>query len=202
MHKVIEPKIMYFGTPVVFVSTLNEDSTPNLAPISSAWWLGNSCMIGMGTRSKTVENLRREKQCVLNLPSADMVDVVDRLALTTGKNPVPEYKTKMNFIYEPSKFERAGLTKTDSELVNAPGVMECPVQLEGLLKREHHFGSEDSYLAGFEIEILRVHIEENLLNPGKRHYIDPDKWKPLIMNFLEFYGTGEKIYPSRLAEVF
>ena len=202
MHKTIEPKIMYFGTPVVLVSTLNEDGTPNLAPISSAWWLGNSCMIGVGTRSKTVENLRREKQCVLNLPSAEMVDAVDRLALTTGKNPVPDYKTKMNFIYEPFKFERAGLTKIESELVNSPRVLECPVHLEGLVKREHHFGSESSNLAGFEIEILRVHIEESLLNSDKRHHIDPDKWKPLIMSFCEFYGTGNKLHPSRLAEVF
>ena len=202
MHKVIQPKIMYFGTPVILISTLNEDGTPNLAPISSAWWLGQNCMIGMGTSSKTVENLRREKQCVLNLPSADMVDVVDHLALTTGKNPIPEYKTKMKFIYEPNKFERAGLTKMESELVNAPRAKECPVHLEALVKREHHFGGENSKLAGIELEIIRTHIEEDLLNSEKRHYIDSDKWKPLIMIFCEFYGTGNKIHRSRLAEVF
>lgn len=202
MHKVIQPKIMYFGTPVVLISTLNEDGTPNLAPISSAWWLGQNCMIGMGTSSKTVENLRREKQCVLNLPSADMVNAVDCLALTTGKNPIPEYKNKMNFIYEPNKFERAGLTKMDSELVNAPRAKECPVHLEALVKREHHFGNENSKLAGIELEIIRMHIEEELLNSEKRHYIDSDKWKPLIMSFCEFYGTGNKIHRSRLAEVF
>ncbi|KAB2842628.1 MAG: flavin reductase family protein [Melioribacteraceae bacterium] len=202
MHKVIQPKIMYFGTPVVLVSTLNEDGTANLAPISSAWWLGQNCMLGIGTRSKTVENLLREKQCVLNLPSANMVDAVDRLALTTGKNPVPDYKTKMNFIYEPNKFERAGLTQIESELVNAPRAKECPVHLEAIVQRIHHFGKEDSNLAGIEVEIIRVHIEEELLNSEKRHYIDSDKWKPLIMSFCEFYGTGNKIHRSRLAEVF
>jgi len=39
MHKTIDPKIFYFGTPVVLISTLNENGTPNLAPMSSAWWL-------------------------------------------------------------------------------------------------------------------------------------------------------------------
>lgn len=202
MHKVINPKILYFGTPVVLISTLNKDGTPNLAPFSSAWWLGQNCMLGISTRSKTVENLLREEQCVLNLPSADMVDCVDRLALTTGKNPVPEYKTKMNFIYEPNKFERAGLTEIPSELVNAPRAKECPVQLEAIVKRVNHFGPKDSYTAGIEVEIIRVHIEEKLLNSEKRHYIDSDKWKPLIMSFCEFYGTGNKIHRSRLAEVF
>lgn len=39
-HRVTEPNILYFGTPVVLVSTLNPNGTANLAPISSAFWLG------------------------------------------------------------------------------------------------------------------------------------------------------------------
>jgi flavin reductase (DIM6/NTAB) family NADH-FMN oxidoreductase RutF len=39
-HVTIEPAILYFGTPVVLISTQNEDGTANLAPMSSAWWLG------------------------------------------------------------------------------------------------------------------------------------------------------------------
>jgi flavin reductase (DIM6/NTAB) family NADH-FMN oxidoreductase RutF len=30
----IEPKILYFGTPVALISSLNEDGSTNLAPIS------------------------------------------------------------------------------------------------------------------------------------------------------------------------
>ena len=48
---------MYFGTPVVLISTLNEDGTANLAPMSSAWWLNQSCMLGLSTRGKTMEKL-------------------------------------------------------------------------------------------------------------------------------------------------
>jgi flavin reductase (DIM6/NTAB) family NADH-FMN oxidoreductase RutF len=33
--RTIEPKILYFGTPVALVSSLNEDNTTDLAPISS-----------------------------------------------------------------------------------------------------------------------------------------------------------------------
>ena len=40
MHRTIEPTILYFRTPVALISTLNEDGTPNIAPMSSAWWLG------------------------------------------------------------------------------------------------------------------------------------------------------------------
>jgi flavin reductase (DIM6/NTAB) family NADH-FMN oxidoreductase RutF len=199
MHRTIEPKIMYFGTPVVLVSTVNEDGTPNLAPISSAWWLGRSTMIGMGTRSKTVENLRRHGEVVLNLPDSSLVDAVDRLALTTAKDPMPEYKAKMGFDLERHKFERAGLTPVPSELVAPPRVLECPVQLEGRVIAIHDF---DEHAAGIEVSIVRTHVEEGILNAERRHHIDPDRWKPLIMSFCEFYGLGQELHPSRLARVF
>lgn len=85
MHVSIEPAILYFGTPVVLISTLNEDGSSNLAPMSSAFWLGWRCMLGLATHSKTSQNLRRTGECVLNLPSDAMVSAVDRLAA----RPVP-----------------------------------------------------------------------------------------------------------------
>jgi flavin reductase (DIM6/NTAB) family NADH-FMN oxidoreductase RutF len=191
---------MYFGTPVVLISTMNEDDSVNLAPISSAWWLGHSCMIGMGQSSKTVENLLRDRECVLNLPSSDMVAEVDKLALTTGSNPVPDYKKKMNFKYVKNKFDIANLTPVSSNLVRPSRVKECPVHLEAKAEIIHKF--EDKHAFAIEVNILRMHIDEILLNDEKRHYVDTDKWKPLIMSFCEFYGLGEKVHPSKLAKVF
>src|SRR5580698_3518054 len=92
MHKTIEPTILYFGTPVALISTTNPDGSPNLAPMSSAWWLGWTCMLGLGQSGQTSDNLISTRECVINLPSEDLVTHVDRLALTTGKNPVPEKK--------------------------------------------------------------------------------------------------------------
>src|SRR3954463_10743566 len=130
MHATIDPAILYFGTPVVLVSTLNQDGTPNLAPMSSAWWLGRSCMLGFGARSHTPANLLRTGECVLNLPSVDQVAAVDRLARTTGSDPVPPYKLAMGYRHRRDKFAAAGLTPEPSELVRAPRAAECPVQLE------------------------------------------------------------------------
>src|SRR5215469_8730255 len=61
MHKAIQPSILYFGTPVVLISTRNEDGATNVAPMSSAWFLGWGCMIGLVSSSKTPENLLREQ---------------------------------------------------------------------------------------------------------------------------------------------
>ena len=49
-------------------------------------------------------------ECVINLPSEDLVTHVDRLALTTGKDPVPEKKRQWGYRYEPDKFAIAGFT--------------------------------------------------------------------------------------------
>ena len=202
MHRVIEPKILYLGTSVVLISTVNEDGTANLAPMSSAWWLDKSCMLGLGTRSQTFGNLRRTSECVLNLPSSEMVSAVDRLALTTGVNPVPEYKRKMGFEYVADKFARACLTAAASEIVHPPRVAECPVQLEAVIESFHTLGSPDDNAAAIEARIVRVYMDECILNAEKRHYVDTDLWKPLIMSFCEFYGLGDKLRSSKLAKVF
>src|SRR4051812_32644711 len=200
MHKTIDPTILYFGTPVALISTLNEDGTPNIAPMSSVWWLGWSCMLGLGSMGKTSENLIRTRECVINLPSQDQVEHVDRLALTTGKNPVPEKKAGWGYRYEPHKFETAGLSSVPSVDVAPPRIAECPVQMEGVVHEVRPFGRNVSANA-FEVHIVKLHVHESLLTgSSERPHIDPVKWRPLIMSFCRFFGMGEEVHPSRLAE--
>lgn len=204
MHKIVEPSILYFGTPVALLSTRNEDGTANLSPMSSVWWLGWNCMLGLGSRSHTVVNLRRERECVINLPSAAMAAAVNRLAQTTGSNPVPPSKVERGYRYEPKKFETAGLTQVAADLVAAPLVKECPVQLEAVLEAEHPFGhrpDKPCTLAAFEMRIVRAHIAEDVLKEGVENHVDPDVWNPLIMKFCQFYGTGERLHESTLARI-
>ena len=197
MHKTIDPTILYFGTPVALISSMNEDGSPNIAPMSSAWWLGWSCMLGLGAMGKTSENLIRTRECVINLPSQAQVTHVDRLALTTGKDPVPEKKQSWGYRYEPDKFGIAGLTPQPSVAVAPPRIKECPVQMEGIVHDVRPFGKNVNANC-FEVHIVKLHVAEELL-VGERH-IDPVKWRPLIMSFCRFFGVGEEVHPSRLAE--
>jgi flavin reductase (DIM6/NTAB) family NADH-FMN oxidoreductase RutF len=199
MHLVPGLKVLYFGTPVVLVSTLNPDGTANLAPMSSAWWLGQSAMLGMGDNSQTAANLQRHGECVLNLPSSVMVDAVDRIALTTGKSEITGYKLAQGYRHVPDKFALAGLTAQESDLVGPPRVRECPIQLECTVTRATPFGSPDVSAHGYEVRVLRAHVEESLVIPGTS-YVDPLRWDPLIMKFCDFFGGGINVHPSRLAE--
>ena len=200
MHRTIDPTILYFGTPVALISTLNEDGTPNIAPMSSAWWLGWSCMLGLGSMGKTSENLIRTRECVINLPSTTQVAHVDRLALTTGKNPVPEKKVSWGYRFEPDKLGVAALTTMASLVVQPPRIAECPVQMEGVVHDVRPFGKNVSANA-FEVDIVKLHVEESLLiGDGPRPHVDPEKWHPLIMSFCRFFGIGPEVHPSRLAQ--
>jgi flavin reductase (DIM6/NTAB) family NADH-FMN oxidoreductase RutF len=199
MHVVTDLKVLYFGTPVVLIGSRNPDGTANLAPMSSAWWLGRSCMLGLGNSGQTTANLLRERQCVLNLAPASLVDAVDRLALTTGAPVVPASKAAMGYRHEPHKFAAAGLTEQAADLVAAPRVAQCPIQLECEVDAAHPFGGPDPHATAFQVRVVRAHVAEDLLVPGT-HYVDPLRWDPLIMKFCEFFGGGENVYPSRLAE--
>jgi flavin reductase (DIM6/NTAB) family NADH-FMN oxidoreductase RutF len=199
------PAILYFGTPVVLVSSLNPDGSANLAPMSSAWWLGWRCMLGFGARSATPQNILRTGECVLNLPSAAMAPIVDRLALTTASDPVPEFKQKRGYRHEAHKFERADLTSVPSEVVAPPRALECPIQLEARLTDSHRIAEDNAAIRGnlvaLEVEIVRVHADSSILVSGEPDRIDPDKWRPLIMSFQQFYGLTPRLQESTLATI-
>ncbi|PKR48038.1 flavin reductase family protein [Thalassospira marina] len=204
MHVISSPSILYFGTPVALISTENEDGTFNLAPMSSVFWIGWRCHLGLQAISKTVENMRRTGQMVINLASPAQVGAVDRIARTTGSNPVPDDKIRRGYYHVKNKFETAGLTPVPSETVTPPRAAECPVQMEAVLEHEHGYdqdGPLGGYIAILEARITRIHVEENILMEGNSNRIDPDKWSPLIMNFQEFYGLGPKLHTSRLGEI-
>ena len=205
MHQSIDPAILYFGTPVVLVSSLNEDGSANLAPMSSAWWLGRSCLLGFGARSQTPANILRQRECVLNLPSVDQVGAVNRLARTTGSSPVPPHKVAMGYRHERDKFAVAGLTPVLSDCVGPPRVAECPVQLEAVLESSLPLAESDAdrrgALVALEVRIVRIHVEEGIRMAGHADRIDPERWRPLIMSFCQFFGLGGVVHPSTLAEI-
>lgn len=206
MHQTIEPAILYFGTPVVLIATLNEDGSPNLAPMSSAFWLGWRCMLGLAAGSKTTQNLLRSGECVLNLPSVAEADAVDRLALTTGCDPVPAYKAGRGYVHVKDKFGRAGFTPVPSQTVAPPRVRECPVQMEAVLAGTHGVAADDPRLAGhivaLEVRVQRVHAAPHILDAERPDHVDPDRWRPLIMSFQKLYGLAPgPLRPSALARI-
>ena len=203
MHQTIEPAIHYWGTPVALISSLNQDGSTNIAPMSSVWWLGWSCMLGLDASSRTVENLRRHRACVINLPSDTMAAQVNALALTTGSPDVPLHKKLLGYRHTPDKFGTAGLTPAPMADGWPHAVRECPVQLEGEVVSLRPFATQDPRMAvpavAVEVRLLRVHADSSLLQPEHPHRIDPDRWHPMFMSFRHLFGRGDRLDKSTLA---
>ncbi|KAK8093188.1 uncharacterized protein PG998_014589 [Apiospora kogelbergensis] len=186
MHSVITPAIHYWGTEVVLITTENEDGTTNIAPMSSAWWLGDRCY-------------------VLNIPSDDMGSYMNAIAKTTGSPVLPPIKQTLSYEHCKDKFGRAGLTPQPSDLVRPPRIAECPVQMEAELVASNELmqdapGREGAVLA-IEVKVLRTHIEDDLRLPGHSNRINADLWRPMIMSFQHLYGLAPKRIDSKLASI-
>jgi len=69
----------------------------------------------------------------------------------------------------------------------------------------HGLADGDPALRGrivtFEVRIQRVHVEESILMNGDPNRVDPDKWRPLIMSFQQFYGLGPQLRDATLATI-
>lgn len=131
-------------------------------------------------------------ECVVNLPSPEMWERVEKLAPLTGKNPVPDIKARQ-FRFEPHKFRAAGLTPLASEAVKPMRAKECPVHLEARVTGTHELsGARLQQLGGgiaAEVEVVRVHVASDFVI--KDNSIDAAKWSPLIYNFRHYFRLAE-----------
>ncbi|GGV27317.1 hypothetical protein GCM10010277_08790 [Streptomyces longisporoflavus] len=188
-HLEIEPSVLYFGTPVVLLTTENQDGSFNLAPISSAWALGQTVVIGLGLEGQTAYNLDSRPDLVINLPAPAQWPAVERLAPLTGRDPVPAGKPE-GCRFEPDKFAAAGMTGVPSRLVRPPRVAGCPIQLEARAERVQPDARGDFLIV--EALVRKVHADSRVVVPGTDH-IDPAAWSPLIYNFRHYFGLGPEL---------
>jgi flavin reductase (DIM6/NTAB) family NADH-FMN oxidoreductase RutF len=194
---VIRPSILYFGTPVAMISTLNPDGTTNLSPMSSAWALGDRVVLGMADAGQGCANLLRTGECVINLPCADDWRSVEAIGRTTGRSPVPGYKQQMGYVHEPDKFGCGGLTPAEAELVQPLRIADYPMQLEARLVNSYPLTqlegeSEAPAVRILETHVVRVHAHERIVKPGTQR-IDTSRWSPLLYVFRDYFGTGSKL---------
>ncbi|MEV0975103.1 flavin reductase family protein [Microtetraspora glauca] len=188
-HLTITASILYFGTPVALLSTENEDASFNLAPMSSAWALGQVIVLGLGTDSQTAHNLAVRPDLVINLPDPAQWAAVERLAPLTGREPVPARKQD-TFRFEAAKFEAAGLRPEPSDVVRPPRVAECPIQIEARAARVQP--DVTGAFQMIEAHVVRVHADPRIVVPGTQH-IDPAAWSPLIYNFRHYFRLGPEL---------
>jgi flavin reductase (DIM6/NTAB) family NADH-FMN oxidoreductase RutF len=156
--------------PIAFASTIDEQGRPNLSPYSffNVFSVNPPIAIfspnrrGRDNSTKhTYENVKRVKECVINIVNYDMVQQMS-LAST-------EYEAGVN------EFEKSGLTAIASDLVKPFRVKESPVQMECIVKDVIELGQEGGAGNLIVCEIVRIHISETVLD-------EEGKISPILMD--------------------
>ncbi|MFD8388114.1 flavin reductase family protein [Streptomyces sp. NPDC059680] len=195
-HLTVTPSILYFGTPVVLLTTENVDGTVNLAPVSSAWALGQVVVLGLGRQGQTGANLAARPELVISLPEPGQWAAVEHLGQLTGRREAAGHGPR-RARYEPDKFTAAGFRAQASHAVRPPRVADCPIQLEARAVRVGTDAAGDFLIV--EARVLKVHADPRLVVPGTQH-IEPAAWSPLIYNFRHYFGLGPELGHSHVSE--
>lgn len=153
--------------PIAFVSTKDENGIDNLAPYSffNAFSsnppivvFSSNRRVSDNTTKDTLHNVRVNKECVINVVP---YSIVRQMSLASVEFPSDQ-----------SEFDKVGLTPEASVTVNAPRVMESPVNMECRVQDIIELGHDGG--AGHLIicRVTLLAISEDVLN-GDR--IDPHK---------------------------
>ena len=193
----IQPSVLYFGTPVALVTTLDERGAANITPMSSIWALDDRLVLGLSGQGQGCINLLRSGEAVVNLPDPPLHAAIERIARTTGRTPVPDDKQALGYRHEADKFALGGFTRAASQLVAPPRIAQCPLQLETRLLHARPStpgAGEDARDPGFlviELAVVRVHAHRAIVLDGTQH-VDTARWSPLLYVFRHYFGTGER----------
>ena len=154
--------------PIAFVSTVDAEGRPNLAPYSFFNAFSSNPPILVFSSNRRVEN-NTTKDTLANVRATGEVEInmvnyaiVRQMAVTS-----------VQFESGVSEFGKAGLTPIASDLVRPFRVKESPVHLECRVKEVLTLGEHGG--AGHLVicEVLRMHIDEGVVD--ERNRIDPHK---------------------------
>jgi flavin reductase (DIM6/NTAB) family NADH-FMN oxidoreductase RutF len=157
--------------PIAWIMTRNENDSFNLAPFSYFAPVSSDpalLMVSIGNKSAEVSkdtkyNLQREKECVLHIPSGDVMNAVNESAATLS--------------YGESELPRTGLSLTDF-IKTLPRIAQAKVALHCKLFDIHALGN--SSFNAIYLEIIDLYIDDDIVTQMDNHLvIDNKKLNPL-----------------------
>ena len=171
-----KPFTALFSCPVVLATCADSNGKPNIITLA---WVGTVCseppMVGLGIRPSRYSHglISESKEFVVNIPPAKYILETDYCGITSGKDV--------------DKFAETKLTAEKADIVDAPMIQECPVNMECKLKDVVSLGAHDLFIG----EIVQVHIDQDVLD--EKGHIDFAKAAPFTYNQGEYWSLNKKI---------
>ncbi len=184
---------LYLGSPVVLVCSFNADRSTNVAPISSAWALDRTCMIGLGEGGQTLDNLRSRDRVCLAFVDERAWRAVEALGRTTGHPDPPAWKRPL-YRSVADKWEASG--RDPVELRNGWPLVPAlaRVVFAGRVAAEHRPETADGGWTCLEVAVDGTFAAGSLVDADGR--IRADDWHPLLYRFRQYVARGRHLGTS------
>lgn len=178
MSKVsFKPGTMIYPLPAVMVSC---GETPEEYNIVTIGWVGTicseppMCYISVRKSRLSYEIISRTKAFVINLTTKDLAKVTDWCGVKSGRDF--------------NKFEETKLTPIKAEKVNAPMILESPLNIECEVVEIKELGSHDMFIS----KVVNINADKKLINP-KTNSFELEKANLLTYSHGKYYTIGEKL---------
>lgn len=178
MSKVsFKPGTMIYPLPAVMVSC---GETPEEYNIITIGWVGTICseppMCYISVRKSRLshEIISKTKSFVINLTTKELAKATDWCGVKSGRHF--------------DKFKEMKLTPIKASVVNAPMIMESPLNIECEVVEIKELGSHDMFIA----KVVNINADEKLINP-KTNSFELEKANLLTYSHGKYYTIGEKL---------
>lgn len=178
MSKVsFKPGTMIYPLPAVMVSC---GETPEEYNIITIGWVGTICseppMCYISVRKSRLshEIISKTKSFVINLTTKELAKATDWCGVKSGRDF--------------DKFKEMELTPIKASVVNAPMIMESPLNIECEVVEIKELGSHDMFIA----KVVNINADEKLIN-SKTNSFELEKANLLAYSHGKYYTIGEKL---------
>lgn len=171
-----KPGNMLYPVPAVMVSCGKKGEKPNIITVA---WAGTICsdpvMLSISVRKERFSHsiIKETGEFVVNLTTKRLAKATDYCGVKSGRDV--------------DKWEDMRLTPEKSQKIDAPAIMESPVNIECKVRQVVELGSHDMFIA----EVMCVNVDERLLDEkGTLHL---DKADLIAYSHGRYYELGELV---------
>lgn len=170
------PGNMLYPIPAVMVSCQRPGEKPNIITVA---WAGNVCsspaMLSISVRKErySYDIIKETGEFVVNLTTKKLAKATDWCGVRSGRD------------YD--KFKEMKLTPLPSQKISAPGIEECPVNIECKVHSIVELGSHDMFIG----EVVSVSVDDAYMDRKGRFNLA--KSNPIAYSHGEYYTLGEKV---------
>lgn len=176
VKQVWKPGTVLYPVPTVMVTCANAEGRANVFTVA---WTGTVCseppMLSISVRKSRFSYglIVDSGEFVVNIPSVRLVKTTDYCGVVSGRDV--------------DKFAVAGLTQGPGSSVKAPIIMECPMNIECVVRQTLELGSHTMFVA----EVTAVQVSEHLVSPSGRLALEKEGLAAYSHG--GYYTLGKKI---------